>query len=82
MGRKQLKALDSIDGERRPFLNYQKRYFDNYFLTVPPRDAVRTSITSKRCRYIWTSHSDLRLDFINVLWDQKAYNSRNNCQFE
>ncbi|KAK9207935.1 hypothetical protein WN944_000284 [Citrus x changshan-huyou] len=59
MGRKQLKAPARLMVRGDHFLNYQKRYLDNYFLTVPPRDAVRTSITSKRWRYIWTCHSDL-----------------------
>lgn len=48
---------------------------------LPLREAVRTSFISKRWRFIWASHSDLKFDFVNVL-GSRAHRFRNTCDFE
>ncbi|KDO57424.1 hypothetical protein CISIN_1g047944mg [Citrus sinensis] len=48
---------------------------------LPLREALRTSFISKRWRFIWASHSDLKFDFVNVL-GSRAHRFRNTCDFE
>lgn len=47
---------------------------------VPLKEAIRTSVLSKRWRYIWTCHSKLCFDSINILGMRVDYNSVSNYQ--
>lgn len=67
--------------ERRDrFLELPDGIVSTIISMLPLREAVRTSVISKRWRYMWTCHSDLKFDFVNVLWSRAHHRNAQESQ--
>lgn len=80
MRNKRLRAAE-MRGRRDRFEELPDEILTTIVSLLPLREAVRTSFISKRWRFIWASHSDLKFDFVNVL-GSRAHRFRNTRDFE
>ncbi|KAK3189080.1 hypothetical protein Dsin_028641 [Dipteronia sinensis] len=66
MGIKRLKTAELMV-RRDPLMELPNGILSKIISLLPLREAIRTSILSKSWKSIWTCHSDLKFDSLNVL---------------